>query len=142
MVILPAKSNVLAGHVIESDRTVHAIKRITWILGEVRRARDCGRSIDGRQQHEITSRVVDSATTKGQTELVLLEPETVVGHEADEVLRGRTRLAAAATHSATAFTPQVRGKAECGLIKALVFLVIVLDRTTIALVKALQVVNA
>src|SRR5580692_11063726 len=48
---LPAERNVLAGHVIECAGHIPCLVRITGILGEVRRSRSSGCTVDRWQQH-------------------------------------------------------------------------------------------
>src|SRR6266849_1596792 len=52
---LPAKSNVLAGHVVKRTGSVPRLELIPWVFRKVWRARSGRRSIDRREQHEVAS---------------------------------------------------------------------------------------
>src|ERR1035441_9096570 len=75
---LPEESNVLSGHVIESDGIVPGFVREARIRREVWRSGDRGRSIDRWKQRQIASRIVQYTTTKSHSVQILLEPEAVV----------------------------------------------------------------
>src|SRR5882724_2093059 len=83
---LPAECNVLAGHVVKRAGSVPGLERVSRIFGEVRRARGRCRAIDRGQQHQIASRIIDFAAAQRQTVAVMVKPETVVEHEAQEIL--------------------------------------------------------
>src|ERR1700745_1771060 len=83
---LPPERDVLARHVIVGCRQVPGCEGIARILGEVWRAAGGGGAIDGWQQHQIASGVVDLAAAQRETVAIFVEPPTVVQHEAQEAL--------------------------------------------------------
>src|SRR5580704_6096373 len=115
MIELPAESNVLAGHIVEGGRRIPRLVWIARVLGEVRRPGNGGGAIDGWQQHQIASGIVDLATAQRQSVKVSVEPQTVVEHESQEVLFGcedalagdDLRRIARAAHAAAMFASHV-----------------------------------
>src|ERR1700730_1743865 len=112
IVVLPAEGDVLAGHVIECERRIPGLERISRISRKVWRIerRRCGRlSVDGRDEDKIASGIVDLAAAERHRKTIFLEPCPVVEHVANETLLGSRsgRILAAgvvATHSAAEFT--------------------------------------
>src|SRR5689334_5380670 len=107
MVVLPAKREVLAGHVIEGCRDVPCLVRITWIFREIGRSRSCCCTVNRRQEHEVATRIVDFSTPKSDAVAILREPEPVVDHESNETLLRSLRRVPPATHSSPVLTAQV-----------------------------------
>src|SRR5579871_535827 len=110
MVVLEAVGEVLARHVICRNRSVPRLERIARILGEVRRPRGRCRSIDRRQQYKISARVVDLSATKSQSVTIVIEPDAVVSHEAEEALFRSGLAVAEATDTAPALATSVSGE--------------------------------
>src|SRR5208282_2042171 len=68
IVVLPAESEPLLGHVIVRDRHIPGLEWIPGIPGKVGCADRRGRgsfTVDGREQHEIASGIVDHAAANG-----------------------------------------------------------------------------
>src|SRR5436309_10131084 len=102
MVVFPAEGYVLAGHVIKCAGHVPGFEWITWVEGEVRSARSGVRAIDGWYEHQVASGVVHASAANGEGEQVLVEPETVVEHRAQEALFGSGCRVTKAAYSAAA----------------------------------------
>src|SRR5262249_48847132 len=117
MVIFPAEGDVLAGHVVEGRARIPCFKRISGTLCEVRCARECGGSIDRRQQHEVASGIVDLSSTQGDCIKVAVEPEAVVDHIAEEALLGATLAVSETAHTAAAFTASIGGEGKRHLVQ-------------------------
>src|SRR5215469_6687524 len=77
MIKFPAESDVLTRHVVKSCRSIPGFERITRVLCEIRRTGSCGRSIDGWQEHKVTTGVVDFSASQCQSEQIFVEPQTV-----------------------------------------------------------------
>src|SRR5271155_1535814 len=110
VVVLEPVGEVLAGHVVGGDRDVPCLERVTGVLGEVGRARGCGCSVDGRQQDQIAAGVVDAPATECKRVAVAVEPEPVVGHEAEEALLGTAFAIPVAAYAASALAACVAGQ--------------------------------
>src|SRR6478672_8676841 len=98
---IPPESNVLTGHVVKRRRRIPGLKRVSGILREVRRSRRRSGSIDGGQQHQIASGIVNLPTAQGKTVDVFVEPEAVIKHIAQKTLLLIGSLIAKATYSST-----------------------------------------
>src|SRR5271170_7726405 len=112
VVVLQAVGDVLARHVVCCDRSVPRLERIPRVLGEVWCYRRRGRSIDRRQQHEISAGVVDASAAYRESILVAIKPQAVVDHEAEEALFWAFLGITMAADSAAALATCVSG--ECG----------------------------
>src|SRR5713226_3179627 len=86
MVVLPAESNVLAGHVIVGCSHVPGFVGVAGIFGEVGRAGDSGRTVDGRQQYQVPTRIVYLAAADRYCVPVFMEPQAVVDHVSNKAL--------------------------------------------------------
>ena len=82
-----APGDELRRHPVESNLVVVAVELVARILGEVRRSRGCRCAVDGRQQHEVAARVVYKSAAERDAELVMVEPEALIEHPGEEVLR-------------------------------------------------------
>src|SRR5579863_347956 len=127
MVELRAESNVLAGHVIKGCGCIPGLVRIAGVLGEIVIAGSNGRTIDRRQQHQIASGIVNLATAQREAVKILVEPQTVVKHEAQEILLGSLGGIARATHATAVFTSHIAGEREGGLAQEVLRMVVVFD---------------
>src|SRR5437667_6894910 len=86
MVVFQPPSEELAGHVIEGSGGVPGLVRIAGILTEIGRSRShCG-AIDRRQQYQIAAGIVDFPSAQREAKQILVKPESVVRHEAQETL--------------------------------------------------------
>src|SRR5216684_4588273 len=120
MVVLPAESNVLAGHVIVSCGHVPGLVGVAGIFGEIGRTGDSGRTIDGRQQYQVTAWIVYLAAAERYCVPVFMEPQAVVDHVSNKALLGINNALPSdhlngiteAANAAAAFAAQVAGKRE------------------------------
>src|SRR6267142_69367 len=65
------------------------------------------RSVDWRQQNQVAAGIGDGSAADGQSEAIVVEPQTVVEHESEKILRRLPGRAARAAHAATGFTAGV-----------------------------------
>src|SRR6266481_3233698 len=131
VVVFNTESYVLAGHVIEGSCTVPGFERISWIRSEVRSSGKCGCSIDGRQKHQVASRVVDRAPSKGNGKEIFVEPETVIQHGAHKALLGTGGAIAKAAYPAAALASQVEREGKCHLVEFLLGMIVILDQDAV-----------
>src|SRR5260221_8319800 len=78
---LPAKSNVLAGHVVKCSGSVPCLELVPGIFRKVGRARSRRRSIDRREEHEVATPLVYFAAPSRQTIVGVVEAKTVLHHK-------------------------------------------------------------
>ncbi len=133
------ESDELARHEVERDRAVPGLVGVAGICGEVGRPGGGGRAVDRRQQHQVAAGIRDRASAQRQRERVLVEPEPVVRHEPEEVLRGAARGAADAAHAAAVLASSVDGERERRLAQERIRVVEVLDLDAVVGVEALAI---
>src|SRR5262245_20768514 len=83
-----------ARDVIPGELQVPGLELISRVVREVRRSREGRRSVDGGYQYQVAARIVDGAAHEGEGEAIPVEPDTVIGHEAQKVLPGAADTAA------------------------------------------------
>src|SRR6202789_1338406 len=84
--VLCTEGDELRRHVVVGDRAVRTLELVAWVLGKVGRTRDGGSTVDGGKQDEVTTRVVDLTAANRDCLAVLIGPNAVVRHPADEAL--------------------------------------------------------
>ena len=139
IVIFPAESDVLLGHVVESDGGIPSFEGIAGIACEVRRiggGGDGGFAVDGRNEDEIASWVVDLAATNGETKKIMVEPDTVVRHVADETLLRAALMIPIAAHSAAILTAEVTRECKGHLVELSLRVVVILNLDAVVRVDA------
>src|SRR5262249_48670137 len=136
MVIFPAESDVLAGHVVEGGGRIPRFERVARTLSKIWRAGECRGSVDRRQQHQVASGIVDLSAAKRDCIQVAVEPEAVVNHVTEEALLGTALAVAEAAPPATAFASGIDRHGECCLGNSFFRTVIVLDLNTVICVPA------
>src|SRR5437763_15581645 len=117
MVIFPAEGDVLARHVIKCAGYIPGFERISRIAGEIRRARSCGRAVDGRQQHQIATRIIQAATANRERIAVLVKPKTVIQHGPHEALLGARGRIAKTAYAAAALASYVASERKGHLVE-------------------------
>src|SRR5882762_1842972 len=113
MIELPAECNVLTGHVIKGPRNIPRLKRVPGVLREIWGSRRRCCAIDGRQQYQIASGIVNLPAPQSQAIEVFVEPEAVVEHIPQETLLPISSMIAKATHSSSGFASRITGQREC-----------------------------
>src|SRR5882762_3060510 len=144
MVVLPAESNVLAGHVIVGCGHVPGLVGVPGILSEIGRAGDSGRTIDGRQQYQVTAWIVYLASAERYRVPVFMEPQAVIDHVSNKALLGinnalppdHLNSIAEAANAAAAFAAQIAGKRKGRFVQKPSRIVVVLHLDTVIRVKA------
>src|ERR1700674_3118811 len=144
MVVLPAKRYVLTGHVIVGCGHVPGFVGVAGIFSEVGRAGDSGRTVDGRQQYQVTAWIVYLAAAERYCVPVFMEPQAVVDHVSNKALLGiNNALApdhldgiAKAANAAAAFAAQIAGKRKGRFVQKLPGIVVVLHLDAVIRVKA------
>src|SRR5438876_10900372 len=117
MVIFQPPGEELAGHVIERSGGVPCLVRIAAILTEIGHSRShCG-AMDRRQQHQIAARIVDFPSAQREAKQILVKPESVVRHEAQETLLRAVRRISEAAYPTAALAAGVQCQREGSLIK-------------------------
>src|SRR5438876_8199390 len=127
MVILPAEGNILAGHPVKSPRHIPGLVRIAGILGEIRCSRGGSSAIDGRQQNQIASRIIDFPSAQRKRVLVAIEPQAVVDHITKEALLGTLRRITGATDATTVLATHIAGESKRGFADKIFRMVVVFD---------------
>src|SRR5438067_4005687 len=117
MVIFQPPAEELAGHVIERSGGVPGLVRIAGILTEIGRSRSHRGAIDRRQQHQIAAGIVDFPSAQREAKQILVKPEAVVGHDAQETLFRAARGISEAAYPATALAAGIECQREGSLIK-------------------------
>src|SRR5690349_6621993 len=136
MVVLPAESDVLARHPVKSPRHIPSL---VWIAGILRKVRRSGRSsgtIDRREQDQVAPRIVNLSASDGEAVLVVVEPQTVVNHVAEETLLRTLRGIPGAADSAAVFTSHITSQRKCSLADNSFRVVVVFDLNTVVRVIA------
>src|SRR6202521_4153727 len=144
MVVLPAKRYVLTGHVIVGCGHVPGFVGIAGIFREIGRAGDRGRTVDGRQQYQVTAWVVYLTAAERYCVAVFMEPQSVVDHVSNEALLGINNALppdhlngiAEAANATAAFAAQIAGKRKGGFVQKSPRIVVVLHFDTVVRVKA------
>src|SRR5579863_3584639 len=77
----------LRRHIVEGGLVIVCFEGLARILGEVGRAGGRRRAVDRWQQHQVAARIVHPASADRRAKLVVTEPEALIRHAADEVLR-------------------------------------------------------
>ena len=81
VVVLQAIGEVLAGHIVRSNRSIPCLELVSRVLREVRSSGRSRSSIDRRQKDQIPAWVVDAPAAQGQAVAIVVEPQTVINHE-------------------------------------------------------------
>src|ERR1700687_174925 len=110
MGVLPAERTILAGHRVKSPRHIPSLIRIARVLGEIRRARSSRRTVDRRQQNQISPGIANLPAPQCQAILVVVEPQAVVEHVTKKALLGPLRGVASATDAAAVLASHVAGE--------------------------------
>ena len=109
VVVLQAVGEVLAGHVVRGDGGVPGLVLVAGILGEAGRTRGGDGSVDGRQEDEVASGVVDLAAAYSEAVAVVIEPDAFIDHVAEKALLGAVPAVAKAADTAAGFAADVGG---------------------------------
>src|SRR5438046_8287002 len=117
MVIFQPPGEELAGHVMERTGGVPCLIRIAAILAEIGRSRSHRGAIDRRQQHQIAAGIVDFPSAQREAKQILVKPEAVVSHHAQETLLRATRRISEAAYPATALAAGIECQREGSLVK-------------------------
>src|SRR5689334_3530610 len=107
MIKLPAERDVLLGHPVECSGGVPSLELIAGIFREVRRARGGRGSVDWRKKHKVAAGIVDASAPQGQPVVIVVEPEPVIKHKAEEALLRAFCAVAVATHAATVLASDI-----------------------------------
>src|SRR5262249_45276004 len=100
IVVFGAERHELARHEVERGLGIPGLEEVARVIREIRRSRKRRGAVDWRHQHQIAARVVDRASADGERESILVEPEALIRHESEKVLRWRIRGAAATADAA------------------------------------------
>src|SRR5262249_13422722 len=84
---------------------------------------------------EVATGIRDGSATDGESELIVIEPQSVVGHETDEILR-------VTVDAAAGFAARVEGQGRCGPVEDGSRTIIILDHGAVVGVDALASVDA
>src|SRR6267143_6518770 len=144
MVVFPAESYVLAGHVIVGCGHVPRLVGVTGILREIGRPRDSGRAVDRRQQYQVTAWIVYLAAAERYCVPVFMEPQAVVDHVSNKTLLGINNALppdhlngiAEAANATAAFAAQIAGKSKGRFVQKPPGIVVILHLDAVIRVKA------
>src|ERR1700722_361828 len=83
---LCAERNIFIRHVVVGRGGIPSRELVARVLSKVGRAGGGRSAVDGWQQGQVPARVAHLSAAKGDRVLVLVPPNTVVRHPANEVL--------------------------------------------------------
>src|SRR5271165_2089446 len=114
------------GHVLEIERGVPLTRGLSGVFREIGTAGYGIRSVDGRQQGQIPARIGHRAAAKSHRVEVVVEPETVVHHPAEESRLVRSARAGETAHPAPILASRVNrdGEGRLGQSRAIQFVVV------------------
>src|SRR5262249_53910547 len=139
MVVFKTKRRELRRHIVEGRRGIPSLIGITRICREIWCSRKSSRSVDGRNQYQVPTRIIDGAATKSQCIFVIREPEPVVGHKAKEILSGIASRFSKTTYAATELATQVGREGKCPLADELLFVLVIFDLNAVVRMDAFAV---
>src|SRR4051812_45427259 len=103
MIDLETERRELVRHDVDGARCIPRTELVAGIGREIRRtAGRCG-AVDRGKEHEVAARIGDRSAAECYTDAIGGEPQTVVKHEAREVLRWSRRGAVHAADSSASF---------------------------------------
>src|SRR6516225_7669860 len=85
---LKAEGDVLSWHPIESRSRIPTLVDAARVTGKVRRPGNGGGAVNGREERQITARIVHPAAAESEAVFIAVEPKPVIEHPAGKTLFG------------------------------------------------------